>query len=56
MSTWPNKTVPQFTDEELADAIDLHEGDPDPVTKQITQGCIQEWERRRGLPEVGTTA
>ncbi|MEU1814959.1 hypothetical protein ABZ543_07155 [Streptomyces roseifaciens] len=47
--TWPNKTVPNFTDEELAAAIEQHQGEPDPVTRQITQGCIREWERRHGL-------
>jgi hypothetical protein len=46
---WPNKTVPNFTDDELATAIEQHEGDPDPVTQQITQSCIREWEHRRGL-------
>lgn len=50
--SWPNKAVPEFTDEELATAIEKHEGDPDPVTKQITDGCIREWESRRGLPSL----
>ncbi|MEU8746546.1 hypothetical protein AB0C39_23160 [Streptomyces parvulus] len=47
---WPNKTIPNFTDEELVTAIEEHEGSSDPVTCQITQGAIREWERRNGLP------
>ncbi|MFI5769626.1 hypothetical protein ACIA74_13905 [Streptomyces sp. NPDC051658] len=50
MSTWPNKTIPNLTDTELAEAIEQHQDDPDPVTRQITQGCVREWERRKGLP------
>lgn len=50
MPTWPNKTVDNFTDEELVTALEQHEGNPDPVTRQITQSCVREWERRRGLP------
>lgn len=48
--SWPNKTIPNCTDDELATAIEDHQGDPDPVTRQITEGCIREWERRHGLP------
>ncbi|MFD5566276.1 hypothetical protein [Kitasatospora griseola] len=47
---WPNKPVDQFTDEELADAIDRHEGDRDPVTRDLVRDCSREWARRRGLP------
>ena len=50
MSNWPNKTIPNFTDVELATAIEQHEDSADPVTRQITQGCIREWERRKDLP------
>ncbi|NGO71835.1 hypothetical protein [Streptomyces boncukensis] len=50
MSTWPHKTIPELTDTELAAAIEEHEGDPDPVTRQIVDGCIREWERRHDLP------
>ncbi|MFE9197823.1 hypothetical protein ACFYMH_17375 [Streptomyces albidoflavus] len=49
MSTWPNKTVSNFTDDELAESIEQHQGDPDPVTRQMVQACIREWERRHGL-------
>ncbi|MFG2919643.1 hypothetical protein ACGF0D_43095 [Kitasatospora sp. NPDC048298] len=49
MSTWPNKPVSEFTDEELADAIEQHQADTDPVTRDLVRGCTREWERRRGL-------
>lgn len=49
MATWPNKTAPEMTTDELAAAIEQHEGDPDPVTRQIVQGCVREWERRHGI-------
>ncbi|MGW1306510.1 hypothetical protein ACWD5R_43720 [Streptomyces sp. NPDC002514] len=50
MSPWPNKPIPDFTDEELNAAIEEHQGDPDPVIRQIVRGCWREWERRKGLP------
>ncbi|MDO0929728.1 hypothetical protein QQY24_32010 [Streptomyces sp. TG1A-8] len=46
---WPSKTVPDFTDDELATAIEQHEHSADPVNRQIAQGCIREWESRRGI-------
>ncbi|MFJ8626241.1 hypothetical protein ACIRD3_25860 [Kitasatospora sp. NPDC093550] len=46
---WPNKTVPEFTDAELATAIKRHQDDPDPVTQSIVCSCWGEWERRHGL-------
>jgi hypothetical protein len=49
-STWPNKPVPEFTDDELATAIEQHQNSTDPVTRDIVRGCIREWERRKGLP------
>ncbi|MGW4972633.1 hypothetical protein ACWEP3_22135 [Streptomyces albidoflavus] len=49
MPTWPNKTVPNFTNEELADSIEQHQSNPDPATRQMVQGCIREWERRHGI-------
>lgn len=53
MANWPNKTIPDFTDDELATAIEQRQDDPNPVTQQIVQGCIREWERRRGLHAEG---
>ncbi|MFD8375314.1 hypothetical protein ACFV2Z_31785 [Streptomyces sp. NPDC059688] len=47
---WPNKTIPNFTDDELVEAIEQHQHSSDPVTRQITEGCIREWERRNGRP------
>ncbi|MFG3051379.1 hypothetical protein ACGFZP_10600 [Kitasatospora sp. NPDC048239] len=47
---WPDKPVPEYTDTELATAIERHQDDTDPVTQSIVQSCIREWERRRGLP------
>lgn len=47
---WPDKPVTEFTDAELADAIERHESDPDPVTHDLVRSCIHEWERRKGLP------
>ncbi|WP_318201057.1 hypothetical protein [Streptomyces sp. SCL15-4] len=49
MPNWPNKPVADFTDDELATAIEQHENSADPVIKQIVQSCIREWEQRRGL-------
>ncbi|MCC3767297.1 hypothetical protein [Streptomyces sp. UNOC14_S4] len=49
MPKWPDKTIPNFTDEELNAAIEQHESNPDPVIRQIVQGCWREWERRRGI-------
>ncbi|WP_406157728.1 hypothetical protein [Streptomyces canus] len=49
---WPDKPVVQFTDEELVTAIERHQGDPDPVTRDIVRSCVREWERRRGLPST----
>lgn len=46
---WPNKTIANFNDDELATAIERHQDDPDPVTRQIVRGCVREWERRHGL-------
>ena len=46
---WPNKVIPDFTDTELADAIEQHQGDADPVTQEIVRSCTREWERRHGL-------
>ncbi|HEX5567105.1 MAG TPA: hypothetical protein VFY14_09320 [Streptomyces sp.] len=46
---WPDKTIPNFTDNELVTAIEEHQNNPDPTIRQITQGCIREWERRNGL-------
>lgn len=51
--TWPNKTVPNFTDAELAAAIEEHQDDPDPTTRQIVQSCFREWDRRHGLTTYG---
>jgi hypothetical protein len=50
MPNWPNKTIPNFTDDELTAAIKENENNPDPVIRQIVQGCWREWERRKGLP------
>lgn len=50
MPSWPDKPVTEFTDDELATAIDQHEGAPDPVTRDIVRSCTREWERRHGLP------
>ena len=52
-SNWPNKTVPNFTDAELAAAIEEHQDDPDPTTRQIVQSCFREWDRRHGLTTYG---
>ena len=49
MSNWPNKTVPEFTDAELANAIEQHQNNPDPAIRDIVRDCTHEWERRRGL-------
>ncbi|MFI9333039.1 hypothetical protein ACIGZJ_36575 [Kitasatospora sp. NPDC052868] len=49
MSTWPNKTVPQFTNAELAAAIEQHQDDPDPVIRDLVRSCTDEWEHRRGI-------
>lgn len=51
MGLWPNKTIPQMTDAELATAIEQNQGDTSTVTQQITEGCVREWERRNGLTE-----
>ena len=37
MSTWPNKTVPNCTNEELAEAIERHQGNPDATSRQMVQ-------------------
>ncbi|MFB7677853.1 hypothetical protein ACFC26_41285 [Kitasatospora purpeofusca] len=47
--SWPDKTVAEFSDDELATAIEQREGDRDPVTRDLVRSCWQEWERRRGL-------
>lgn len=47
---WPNKTIPQFTDKELADSIKRHQDDPEPVTRDIVRSCWREVARRHGLP------
>ncbi|MER8099413.1 hypothetical protein [Kitasatospora sp. NPDC094016] len=49
---WPDKAVPDFTTEELCAAIERHQDDPDSATQSIVRDCIQEWERRRGLPQT----
>ncbi|MEU1284928.1 hypothetical protein [Kitasatospora sp. NPDC005856] len=49
---WPNKTTPEFTDAELAAAIEQHQNDPDPVTRDLVASCTREWERRHGLPQT----
>lgn len=46
---WPDKQTADFTDEELADAIETQEGDPDPVTRSLVESCTREWESRRSL-------
>ncbi|MGW4810538.1 hypothetical protein ACWEPB_02685 [Kitasatospora cineracea] len=46
---WPNKTVPEFTDDELADAIEHNETSRDLVTRDLVRDCTREWERRRGI-------
>ncbi|MEV5205762.1 hypothetical protein [Streptomyces sp. NPDC053720] len=46
---WPNKLVTDFSDAELADAIERNETDPDPVTRDLVGSCVREWERRKGL-------
>jgi hypothetical protein len=51
-SKWPNKLIAEFTDTELADAIERNESDPDPVTRDIVRSCVREWERRHHLPSV----
>jgi hypothetical protein len=51
MPNWPNKLVPNFTDDELTDAIEQHEHSTDLMTRQTAQGCVREWERRRGLAQ-----
>ncbi|MFE7268743.1 hypothetical protein ACFU9B_43485 [Streptomyces sp. NPDC057592] len=48
-SSWPNKVVTDFTDAELVDAIESHETDPNPVTRDMVRSCVREWERRKGL-------
>ncbi|MFJ7908215.1 hypothetical protein [Kitasatospora sp. NPDC096204] len=48
---WPDKTVPEFTTEELCAAIKQHQDDPDPVTQGIVRSCIREWEHRHGVPQ-----
>ncbi|RPE34936.1 hypothetical protein [Kitasatospora cineracea] len=46
---WPNKIIAEFTDDELADAIQQNETDRDPVTRGLVRDCTSEWERRRGI-------
>jgi hypothetical protein len=46
---WPDKTVSEFTDVELAAAIEAHH---DAVNDDLVQSCIREWERRRDLPQT----
>ncbi|WP_282204525.1 hypothetical protein [Kitasatospora fiedleri] len=46
---WPNKIIHEFTDDELADAIERNEADRDPVIRDLVRDCTREWERRRGI-------
>ncbi|MFD8708166.1 hypothetical protein ACFV1W_37245 [Kitasatospora sp. NPDC059648] len=46
---WPDKTIPEFTLEELCAAIERHKDDPNPVTQDLVRSCWREWERRHGL-------
>lgn len=50
MSSWPNKPIAQFTNEELADAIERHQDSTDQVIRDMVTGCWRELERRHGLP------
>lgn len=49
--SWAHKTIPNFTDDEIVDAIETYEaagldGNPD-----VYRGLIREWERRHGLSD-----
>ncbi|MFB7678221.1 hypothetical protein ACFC26_43195 [Kitasatospora purpeofusca] len=46
---WPDKTIPEFTMDELCAAIERHKGDPDPVTQSLVRSCWREWEHRHAL-------
>ncbi|MFG3046263.1 hypothetical protein ACGFZR_15205 [Streptomyces sp. NPDC048241] len=49
MPNWPNKKIPDFTDDELVNTIKDNQDSHDPVTRQIVQGCWREWGRRNDL-------
>lgn len=51
MGIWPNKTVTQMTNNELATGIEQNQNDPNAATQQIVQGCWRELERRHGLAD-----
>lgn len=46
---WPNKTIREFTDVELADALQAVERGEE-MNQSIVRSCWREWERRHGLP------
>lgn len=54
MSNWPSRAVPNFTDDELATAIERHESDPDPVTQQITRAASASGSAATVLPPTAT--
>jgi hypothetical protein len=49
--SWANKTIPNFTDAEIIDAIETYESAGPNGNPDVYRGIIREWERRHGLAE-----
>jgi hypothetical protein len=51
--SWANKTIPNYTDAELLDAMDVYERAGLDGNRDVAQGLTREWERRHGLDHLG---
>lgn len=49
-SRWRGRPIIEFTDTELAAAIERYGDESDPVTRDLVRSCVRELGRRKGLP------
>ena len=50
--SWASKVIPQFTDDELGDAIRTYRAALPDANADVYRSLIREWERRHGLDDT----